>query len=161
MKRRLVPANLHYLQELVAQGLRPVDIWTTAVDQDLNLVRVYLENGERTEFFIQEQGANFLAHYKEALEFCGFGPKGLASLVHAEALEFARTRNLPIHEVEVHLSKRCLKRVGHENSRHLARKLALRVSPHGSVLAYSFQSAGQREKPGVLAPRFTTDAGSS
>ncbi len=139
MKRRVVETNLDYLRELMSSGLRPVDIWTTAVDQDFNFVRVETDDGKRFEFLMRDENGTFLAHYKEAIKFCGYGAKGLSSLIRAEAAEFGRIHGLADDRVEIHLSRKCLKRLGKPMADALARHFPLRIVSTGSSVSYAFK----------------------
>ena len=57
-------------------------------------VRVETDDGKRFEFLMRDENGTFLAHYKEAIKFCGYGAKGLSSLIRAEAAEFGRIHGL-------------------------------------------------------------------
>ena len=136
MKPKEVEPTLDYLKALSAAGLNPIDVWASTVDIDLHLVRVCLP--DRTiEFVIKCGNDVFMAHYRQAIEYCGFGPRGLSNLVYADAVTFAKGHKIKNTEVEIRVSKECAERLGTSIQDYMSYGLTFTVSSTHSGLSYT------------------------
>jgi uncharacterized protein YlaI len=137
MNNKVAP-TLDYLRKLKEDGRRVIDVRLTSFDQDTRRMRVFLADGEERDFYIDDS-SQVMPHYREAIEYSEYGPKGLANLIYLEALQFARKQKLKNEEIEVIVSQECFDRVGREIEEYLHYGFSFRMNPNSSGMGYSFQ----------------------
>ncbi len=134
-----VGPTLDYLKALSVAGVKVVDVAAVGVANDRDLMRVYGADGQQYQFQLRADHETFMRHYKEAIEYLGYGPKGLSNLIYAGALDFGRQQGLKNSEVEVLLSQDCVERVGDAVQEYMTYGFTFTVSPSLSGLGYSYR----------------------
>ncbi len=113
----IVEPTLDYLKKLQDRGKQPVDIEVVKVLPDKYRVTVHDVTGGMSEFYILADWATFSRHHWEAVEFTGFGPRGLGNMIHARVCDQMRSSGLPGSRFQVRMSQDCCDHIG-EHLKH-------------------------------------------
>jgi len=102
--RPQVPPTLKYLEDLGREGQKVVDVCITTVLPETYAMDVYLSGGEQRTFYIEGDHQTIRAHYLQAIEFSGYGPRGFSNLIHAEVMQKCRETGRKSDKFEVRVS---------------------------------------------------------
>ena len=90
---KMTPKTMDYLDALVAEGTPPVDVLLSKTREDIAMMDVFFADGTFRIFYL-EWADDILAHYKQAIEGVGYGPRGLANLIHMEVMERSKQQGV-------------------------------------------------------------------
>jgi hypothetical protein len=82
---KMTPMTMEYLDALTAEGTPPVDVLLSLTREDIAMMDVFFADGTFKIFYMEWNGET-LQHYKDAIEHVGYGPRGLANLIHMEVV---------------------------------------------------------------------------
>jgi hypothetical protein len=111
-KPETVPPNMSYLESLRNQGHSVIDVLILTIGPDKAAVTVFLKGEDERKFHIEGKSSVLMAHFRQAVEFSGYGPRGLANLIHADVMERSRLEKCKAERFEILVSQECLERVG-------------------------------------------------
>jgi hypothetical protein len=137
VKNKVNP-TLDYLTKLNDGGSKVVDVLLTTYDENTRKMQVFLRDGEVREY-LMDDSPQVILHYREAIEFSGYGPKGLSNLIYMDALQFAREQKLRNGQVEVVVSNDCFERAAREIERYLSYGFGFRMNPKMSGMSWTFR----------------------
>jgi hypothetical protein len=100
------------LEALQAAGHTLTDIAVCMMRPGWYRIWVYTaESDDHHEFHIECDRPTMALHHPAAVEFTGFGPRGLGNLIHMEVTQRAADAGIPREQFRVLLSEACWQRV--------------------------------------------------
>ena len=108
--------TLDYLKRLSESGDTPVDVEFSWVREDLGRMTVFFDGSESSYFYF-DQSDDVLQHYKEAIAFTGFGPRGYGNWIHMDVIEASRELEVTRDALIVGVSREAFERIGHHGKR--------------------------------------------
>jgi len=117
------------------------------IAKDLCKMMVYLDDGSTKDFYMEESPDVF-PHYREAVQYSGYGPRGLGNLIHADVMEKCRDTGQKTDQFIASVSQKICDRLGKHGEYWTHYGYSLIVDPrlHGmSYLITSTQANNQTE----------------
>lgn len=111
MNTPIVAPTLDYLRGLQAAGHRLADIEVAMLKPGLYRACVYTEIGECFEFHVEADRSAFDTHHREAVQFTGFGARGLSNLIYTDACAKSNESRVPKNRIQILLSGQCFQRI--------------------------------------------------
>ena len=102
--RKLTEPNLDYLKALTDSGRKPVDVALSQIGEDIAQIDVIFPD-DKSAIYYFEITDGLWDHFREAVEFVGYGPHGFGNMVHAEVLGMAREQGRKPEAFVVALSR--------------------------------------------------------
>jgi hypothetical protein len=99
-----VEPNMKYLHALRDSGLNLTDFEVLKLLPDNWRITVHDDLGVRHEFIIECPLDLLRRHHWEAIEFTGYGPRGLGNYIHADVCQKAKELDKPLSAFHVNLS---------------------------------------------------------
>lgn len=138
-----VPPTMDYLTKLNREGSKVIDVFLTKIKADMFRMQVYLADGTEKEFFLSAS-PEIMAHYREAIAFSGYGPRGFGNLIHADVMNQCRETGLPDNRFQVFVSQECKDHMGVFGEQWTIYGYEFKVSPAVSGMSYVIR---QKEDP--------------
>ncbi len=135
--RPQVPPTLAYLEEIVRNGHRITDVFLTGMLPTMHEMKVYLEGEKVLVYYIEGDTATIMDHYRKAIEFSGYGPRGLGNLIHADVMQRCRQTGHKQEDFEVLVSRECLNRIQAHATQWTYYGYKILVSPSLAGLAFT------------------------
>ena len=109
--KNITEPNLDYLKALAAEGRKPVDVALSVISEDCAQIDViFADDSSKVDYF--DYPASLWEHFREAIEYVGYGPQGFGNLVHAEICDMARTNGVKNEAFVVALSRGMFEHLG-------------------------------------------------
>jgi hypothetical protein len=89
-----------YLEEITRTGQRIVDVFLIGMLPTVHEMTVYLADGSKPVYYIEADTKTVMAHYRQAIEYSGYGPRGLQN--RAASDDNVRCRVLGCHHAPCH-----------------------------------------------------------
>jgi len=106
-----VEPTMDYLHELTASGHKVVDVMLTRIRQDMCRMWVYFPDDTYKHFYI-EQSDRVFPHFREAVEYCDYGPRGLGNVIHADLCQKIKETGIKMEDYIVSVSTGVFERLG-------------------------------------------------
>lgn len=128
----IVPPTIDYLVSISSGGQNVVDVMLTKIAKDLCKMMVYLDDGSIKVFYM-EDSTDVFPHYREAVQYSGFGPRGLGNVIHADVMEKCRDTGKKQDQFVASVSQEICDRLGKhaEHWTHYGYSLIVDPKLHG------------------------------
>ena len=136
----LVPPTIDYLASISSRGQNVVDVMLTKIAKDLFKMMVYLDDGSIKEYYM-EDSADVFPHYREAVQYSGFGSRGLGNLIHADVMEKCRDTGQKQDQFVASVSQELCDRLGKHGKHWTHYGYTLIVDPQLHGMSYLITSA--------------------
>lgn len=141
--RPQVPPTMDYLEEIVRSGARIIDVSLIALLPTIREIRVYLEDGKERVYYMEGAAETIMTHFRQAVEFSGFGPRGLGNLIHADVMQQVRDTGKKQEQFDVWVSQECLNRINSHVEPWTRYGYKILVSPAMTGMTYAIRDKGQ------------------
>ena len=141
--RPQVPPTMAYLEEITRTGQRIVDVFLIGMLPTVHEMTVYLADGSKPVYYIEADTKTVMAHYRQAIEYSGYGPRGLGNLIHANVMEKCREKGKEQEQFEVLVSQECFDRIKSHAQQWTYYGYALLVSPSFKGVTFAIREKSE------------------
>jgi hypothetical protein len=131
----LVEPTLKYVEDFAAKNGKPTDVMMTGVTESIVEMALFIDDRVVETFHLKD--GDLRDHYRDVVEFVGYGPRGFSELIYLEACDLAKAENRAIDDLVLGLSPDLFARIGEFLPSFMKYSLKIVVAPGLSGVTYA------------------------